>query len=82
MTAVYPIPRWIVPLSRDYSLKTAPKRTVRKSPAKGAFNPPKHEIESFARCILPAIQAYFETEAGNREFAEWQAKQKTENKTA
>jgi len=37
------------------------------------FRPPKHEIESFARCIFPAIQAYFESEEGQREFAEWKA---------
>jgi hypothetical protein len=41
----------------------------------------KFGIQAFARCILPAIQAYFDTEAGRREFAEWQ-KQQSENKTA
>lgn len=43
------------------------------------FNPPEHEIEAFARCILPAIQAYFESEEGQREFAEWKAKQKNQS---
>lgn len=38
---------------------------------------PDHAIESFARCILPAIQEYFESEEGQREFAEWK-KQKAE----
>jgi hypothetical protein len=33
------------------------------------FRPPQHEIEAFARCVLPAIQAYFESEAGRQEFA-------------
>lgn len=42
---------------------------------KSAFRPPKHEIESFALCIFPAIQAYFESEEGQREFAEWKAQQ-------
>ena len=37
------------------------------------FRPPKHEIESFARCIFPAIQAYFESEEGQREFEKWKA---------
>ena len=41
--------------------------------AHSTFRPPKHEIESFARCIFPAIQAYFESEEGQREFAEWKA---------
>ena len=36
---------------------------------------PDFEIDSLARALLPAIQAYFETEKGQREFAEWQAEQ-------
>lgn len=31
------------------------------------------EIDSLARALLPAIQKLFETEEGQREFAEWQA---------
>lgn len=34
---------------------------------------PDFEIDSLARALLPAIQAYFETEKGQREFAAWQA---------
>ncbi len=33
---------------------------------------PDFEIDSLARALLPAIQAYFETEEGQREFAAWQ----------
>jgi len=36
---------------------------------------PRHEIESLARCILPEIQKFYESEEGKREFAEWQAEQ-------
>ncbi len=36
---------------------------------------PEHAIEKFARCVFPDIQAFFETEEGQREFAEWQAEQ-------
>ena len=35
---------------------------------------PKHEIEAFARCLLPEIQKFFENEEGKREFEEWRAK--------
>lgn len=35
---------------------------------------PDFEIDSLARALLPAIQAYFATEEGKREFAIWQAK--------
>jgi len=33
---------------------------------------PRHEIEALARCLLPEIQRFFESEEGQREFAEWQ----------
>ncbi len=36
---------------------------------------PEHAIETFARCVLPDIQAFFATEEGQREFAEWKAEQ-------
>ncbi|MCI7151218.1 MAG: hypothetical protein MR952_02140 [Flavonifractor plautii] len=36
---------------------------------------PQHQIEAIARCILPDILAFYESEGGQREFAEWQAQQ-------
>ena len=30
-------------------------------------------LEALARCLYPAMVAYFESEEGQREFAEWQA---------
>lgn len=33
---------------------------------------PDFEIDSLARVLLPAIQNYFATEEGQKEFAEWQ----------
>jgi len=36
---------------------------------------PQHEIDSLARCLLPEIQKFFESEEGKREFAEWKAEQ-------
>ena len=45
---------------------------------------PQHKIEAIARCILPDILALYESEEGQREFAEWKqqrekiAKQKEE----
>ncbi len=32
---------------------------------------PPHKIEAIARCLLPDILAYYESEEGQREFAEW-----------
>ena len=34
---------------------------------------PDFEIDSLARALLPAIQAYFATEEGQREFEAWKA---------
>ena len=38
---------------------------------------PQHEIEHIARCILPDILAYYESERGQREFREWLAQRET-----
>ena len=32
---------------------------------------PQREIEIIARCIFPDILAFYESEEGQREFAEW-----------
>ena len=42
---------------------------------------PQQHIESFARCLLPHIQAYFDSEIGQREFTEWKKKQSPKSKT-
>ena len=42
---------------------------------------PQYKIEAIARCLLPDIQAFYESEAGQREFAEWKAKQEAEPDT-
>jgi len=42
---------------------------------------PEHEIESLARALLPAMQAFFESAEGRREFEEWKRKQAEEKET-
>ncbi len=42
-------------------------------PDKAKQKIPDHVIESLARCALPLIRAYFESEKGQREFAAWKA---------
>ena len=44
---------------------------------------PQHEIENIARILLPDILAFYESEEGQREFAEWKAQQaeKSDEKT-
>lgn len=32
---------------------------------------PQHQIEAIARCLLPDILAFYESEGGQWEFAEW-----------
>ena len=39
---------------------------------------PYHEVEALARVLLPEIQAFFESEEGQREFAEWKKQWETE----
>lgn len=39
---------------------------------------PQHAIESIARCILPDILAFYESEEGHREFQEWKARREAE----
>ena len=41
-------------------------------------NLPYHEVEALARVLLPEIQAFFESEEGQREYAEWKAKREAE----
>ena len=50
-------------------------------------NIPKHELEILARHFLPQIQAFFESEEGQKEYEEWKAEQaaikaQTADKTA
>ena len=44
------------------------------------FQIPKEAPERLARCILPEIQRFFESEEGKREFEEWKKKQAEEDK--
>ena len=41
---------------------------------------PDYELESLARCLLPDMQAYFESNEGKRAFAEWQAQRQKQGK--
>ena len=41
---------------------------------------PEHIRMEIARCLLPDIVAYFESEQGQREFAEWKAQQESAKK--
>ena len=40
--------------------------------AASKWNIPKHELETLARCFLPDIQAFFESEQGRKEYEKWQ----------
>ena len=40
---------------------------------------PDYEIEALARCLLPKIQAYFESPEGQAAFAEWKKQQKSDD---
>ncbi len=36
---------------------------------------PQQELESLARCLLPDMLSFFESEEGKKEFEEWKYKQ-------
>ena len=43
---------------------------------------PQHQIEAIARCIMPDILAFYESEEDQREFAEWMKQRETERQEA
>ena len=56
---------------------------ARKKKLVNKTNIPEHEIEKIARCLLPDIFAFYNSEEGQREFEAWkseQAKAKKSNK--
>ena len=40
-----------------------------------SMNIPDFAIERLARCMLPMLQQYYESEEGQRELAEWKERQ-------
>ena len=40
------------------------------------LNIPDYAIERIARCMLPMLQQYYESEEGQRELAEWKERQR------
>lgn len=42
----------------------------------------QHKIEAIARCIMPDILAFYESEEGQREFAEWKKRREAEKQEA
>jgi hypothetical protein len=81
MEDIYSRSKWQVKVTGYYPVRKI-TTSAKKHLPKSDYNPPKHEVDSFARCILPAIRAYFDTEAGRREYAEWCEKQRAKIKTA
>ena len=39
---------------------------------------PQYKIEAIARCLMPDILAFYESEEGQREFAEWKERREAE----
>jgi hypothetical protein len=42
---------------------------------------PQSIVDSFARFLVPEIRKYYDSEQGQREFEEWQAKQEAEKQS-
>ena len=45
------------------------------------MNIPDYAIESIARCLLPKIQQFYESDEGKRIFEEWKIRREQENKS-
>lgn len=43
---------------------------------------PQYKIEAIARCLLPDILAFYESEEGQREFAEWKKQREAKKQEA
>ena len=43
---------------------------------------PQYQIEAIARCIMPDFLAFYESEEGQREFAEWKKRRENEEQKA
>ena len=43
---------------------------------------PQYQIEAIARCIMPDILAFYESEEGQREFAEWKERREAGKREA
>lgn len=53
---------------------------AKKKPNDYGTGIPRHEVEELARILLPEIQRFFESEEGQREFAEWKARRDADKK--
>jgi len=53
---------------------------AKKKPNDHGTGIPLHEVEALARILLPQIQAFFESEDGQKEFAEWKERRKNDSK--
>jgi len=53
--------------------------TVKKKETSNGFS--KSQVDALARCFLPAIQKFFESEEGKREFEEWKRQQADKKKS-
>ena len=52
---------------------------AKKKPHDHGTGIPLHEVEARARILRPQIQAFFESEEGQKEFAEWKKSQSVQN---
>jgi ATP-dependent RNA circularization protein (DNA/RNA ligase family) len=53
---------------------------MRKKEYKNVSRIPDNEIESLARCFLPYIREFYESEEGRKAFEEWERKEKEKEK--
>ena len=52
------------------------KKTKSSAQSNSGMDIPDYVFDSIARSLLPVIQAYYETEEGQKSFEEWQERQR------
>ena len=67
-----------VPVERKVITPTSKKKSgivkpiIETTPIESEMNIPDYAIERLARCMLPLIQKYYESEEGQNELKRWQ----------
>ena len=65
--------------SAKYFLKEVSVLRVTDLKVKEVHAIPDDALEALARCLYPTMVAFFESEEGQREFAEWRSRRGIEN---
>lgn len=67
-------------MGKEKRIKRGDSLGRKKKPVNNT-NIPDYAIEAIARCLLPDILAFYESEEGQKEYSEWKQQQPKEQET-